>query len=216
MVMSLLKSGRHPMTIFTISLWTRNQRHARVYPLVKPCVLPIVVSPMIFHLILQGQSMFHYYVSISRVSSWSFPAALSVLVFHVPMVMLSLPRIFDDAPVARLTPPSWFTAEGAVHVDKGGDRSGILGGFSHVDSRAKYSLTEPIPLQGEHMAVEFIMEPFCPSGPSLLTMMTCARWCHFHTSYFTHKRKTPGGTERLIPSRTGPKGTNHSRQKAAA
>ena len=37
------------------------------------------------------------------------PQLLSVLVFPVPMVMLSLPRIFDDAPVACLTPPSWHT-----------------------------------------------------------------------------------------------------------
>ena len=36
------------------------------------------------------------------------------------MVMLSLPRIFDNAPVAYLTPPSWCTAEGAVLVDPGG------------------------------------------------------------------------------------------------
>ena len=27
--------------------------------------------------------MFRLYLSISRISSWSFPAALSVLVFHV-------------------------------------------------------------------------------------------------------------------------------------
>ena len=40
------------------------------------------------------------------VSSPSFAATLSVLVFQVPMVMLSLPRIFDDVPVAHLTPPS--------------------------------------------------------------------------------------------------------------
>ena len=69
--------------------------------------------------------MFLLYLSVSCVSSWSFPAALSVLVFHVPMVM-SLPRIFDDAPVAYLTPPSWSTAEGAVLVDPGGDRSGMV------------------------------------------------------------------------------------------
>ena len=65
--------------------------------------------------------MFHLYLLISCVSSWSFPEALSALVFHVPMVMLSLPRIFDDAPVAYLTPPSWYTAEGAVLVDLGRD-----------------------------------------------------------------------------------------------
>ena len=50
----------------------------------------------------------------------------SVLVFHVPMVMLSLPQIFDDAPVAYLTPPSWCMAEGAVLVDTGGNRSGMV------------------------------------------------------------------------------------------
>ena len=44
----------------------------------------------------------------------SFLAALSVLVFHVPMVMLSPYRIFGDAPVTYLTPPSWCTAEDAV------------------------------------------------------------------------------------------------------
>ena len=60
-----------------------------------------------------------------RVISWSFPAALTVLVFHVSIVM-SLPRIFDDAPVSHLTPPSWCTAEGAVLVDPGGDRSGMV------------------------------------------------------------------------------------------
>ena len=49
-----------------------------------------------------------------------------VLVFQVPMVMLSLARIFDDAPVAYLTPPSWCMAEGAVLVDLGGDRSSMV------------------------------------------------------------------------------------------
>ena len=57
------------------------------------------------HLISQSARMFYLYLSISCDSSWSLPAALSVLVFQVPMVMLSLPRIFDDAPVAYLTPP---------------------------------------------------------------------------------------------------------------
>ena len=45
--------------------------------------------------------------------SWSGPAALIALVFHVP--------IFDDAPVE-----SGCTAEGAVLVDPGGDRSGMV------------------------------------------------------------------------------------------
>ena len=43
---------------------------------------------------------------------------------HVPDV--SLTRIFDDAPVAYLTPPSWCTVEGAVLVDPGGDLSGMV------------------------------------------------------------------------------------------
>ena len=36
------------------------------------------------------------------------------------MVVLFLPRIFDDAPVAHLKPPSWCPAEGTVLVDPGG------------------------------------------------------------------------------------------------
>ena len=69
--------------------------------------------------------MIYLYLSISYVSSWSFSAALCVLVLNVPMVMLSLPRIFDDAPVAYLTPPSWCTAESEVYDDPGGDRPGM-------------------------------------------------------------------------------------------
>ena len=79
-----------------------------------------------FHLISHSPRMFHLYLSISCVSSWSFPAAPGILVFQVPMVMLFLPRIFDDAPVAYLTITSWCTAEGAVLVDSGGDRSGMV------------------------------------------------------------------------------------------
>ena len=66
------------------------------------------------------------YLSILCVSSGSFPAAVSALVFHVHMVTLSLPRIFDDAPVSYLIPQSWCTAEGAVLVAPGGDRSGMV------------------------------------------------------------------------------------------
>ncbi len=130
MVISLLEAGRHPMTVFTMSLWTRNPTPCSClssFPLKKTlCPSSVVVSPKFFHLISQSPRMFHLYLSISCVSSWSFPAALSVLVFQVPMVMLSLPRIFDGAPVAHLTPPSLCTAEGAVLVDPGGDRSGIV------------------------------------------------------------------------------------------
>ena len=83
------------------------------------------------------------------------------------MVMMSLPRIFDDAPVAYLTPPSWCTEEGAVLVDPGGDRSGVAYG--------EYNLTEPTPLQVDHVAVEFIVERSRPSGPFLRTMNISAR-----------------------------------------
>ena len=69
--------------------------------------------------------MFDLYLPISCVSSLSFPAALSVLVFRVPVVMLSLPQIFDDAPVAYLIPPSWCTVESAVLVDTGSHRSDV-------------------------------------------------------------------------------------------
>ena len=97
----------------------------------------------------QSPRTFHPYLSISCVSSCSFPAALSVLVFQVSMVM-SLPRIFDYAPVAYLTPPSWCTAEGSVLVDPGVDRSGMVWYgclfSSYGESLARYNLTEPIPL----------------------------------------------------------------------
>ena len=68
--------------------------------------------------------MFLLYLSISCVSSWSFPAALSVVPNAYGDVVSS--TIFDDAPVAYLTPPSWCTAEGTVLVDPGGDRSGMV------------------------------------------------------------------------------------------
>ena len=57
---------------------------------------------------------------------WGFPEALSVLVFHVPLVMLSLPRILGGAPAECLTSPSWCAPEGAILVNPGGDRSGMV------------------------------------------------------------------------------------------
>ena len=78
----------------------------------------------IFHLILQSPRMFHLYLSIS--CSWSFLSVLRILVVHVLMVTLSLPRIVDDAPVACLTPPSWCREEGAAIVNPGGDRPGMV------------------------------------------------------------------------------------------
>ena len=43
------------------------------------------------------------------------------------------------------------------------------------DSRAKYNLTKPIALQFEYVAVEFVVEPFRPSGPSLRAMKISAQ-----------------------------------------
>ena len=54
-----------------------------------------------------------------------------------------------------------------------------------------------IPLQVEHVAVEFIVEPFRPSGPCLRTMKIYE--CHVDTSYFTHNWETRGGRERIGP-----------------
>ena len=117
------------------------------------------------------------------------------------MVMLSLPRIFDDAPVACLTPLSLCMTESVVLVNPGGDQSGVAWFTSQGDSRAKWNLTEPIPL----WAFEFVMECICLYGPSLRIMKTSAHWCCVHMSYFTHNWETGGGQECLIPSRTGPK-----------
>ena len=75
---------------------------------------------------------------------------------------------------------------------------------SHGESWAKYNLTERIPLQAEHLAVEFIVEPFRLSGPFLRTMKMSAQSCRVDTSYFTQNWETRGGRERL-PSRIGQK-----------
>ena len=139
MVMSLLETGDIPWQCSQCPCEQEIQRNARVYPLLhwrKPCVLPLLLfcqsSSISFHTV-QGCSIYRN-LPISCVCSCSFPAALSVLGFHVPSVMLSLPRIFDDAPVAYLTPPSWYTAEGAVLVDLGRDWSGMVACFHHMVS----------------------------------------------------------------------------------
>ena len=106
------------------------------------CPSSVVVFPKFLHLILfyrvQGCSICTCLLCllVSGVSPqllvslhsmcWGFPAALSVFVFHVLMVMLSLPRILDAATVACLTAPSWCTAEGVILVDPDGDRSGMI------------------------------------------------------------------------------------------
>ena len=128
--MSLLQTGRHPMTMFTMSLSTKHPMPCSCwssFPLKKTLrSSPVVVSPKFFHLVSQSPRMFHLYLVLSCVSSLSFPSAVSLLVFHVPMVMLSLPPILDGASVACFPPPSWCTVQGAVFVDSGGDRSGII------------------------------------------------------------------------------------------
>ena len=113
-----------------MSLWTRNPMSCLClssFPLKKIlCPSSVVVLPKFFYLISQSPRMYHLYLSIPWVSFWSFPAALSVLVFHVPIVMLSLPQIFDDTPVAYLTPLSWCMLEGVVLVDPSADQFGIV------------------------------------------------------------------------------------------
>ena len=76
---------------------------------------------------------------------------------------------------------------------------------SYSESRARYNLMEPIPLQVEHAAIEFIVEPFHPSGPCLCTMKISTQCCRVNTSYFVRNWETHGGRECLISSRTGPK-----------
>ena len=71
--------------------------------------------------------MFQWYLSISWVSSSSFPANLRVLTFQVPIEMFSLPLIFLTfvPPVAYLSPMPQLLAVGAVIVKPGCDQSGI-------------------------------------------------------------------------------------------
>ena len=75
------------------------------------------------------------------------------------MVMLSLPRIFDDAPVAYLTPGvrrkarSLLTRATTDPVWYGCLLS------SHGESRVKYNLTESIPLQVEPWPLSSLCNP---------------------------------------------------------
>ena len=170
-VMSPLEIGWHPTTVVMMSVWTRNPIPCSClssFPLKKTlCPSSVVVWPKFFHLISQSPRMFHLYLPISCVSSWSFPAAFSVLVFHLPMVM-SLPRILDGAPdssvlvyVGRCSSCwSWLHW---ISYDQ------LIGCHWNGDWRARYNLVEPIPVPVEHMAIEFVVEPFCLSGPSFLS-----------------------------------------------
>ena len=81
--MSLLEIGRHPMTLFTISLCTRKSTPYSClssFPLKYPLRPPSVwISPDFFHLISHNPRMLHLYRSITCKSSSTLPAALRVL-----------------------------------------------------------------------------------------------------------------------------------------
>ena len=122
MVMSLLETGRRTMTVFNVR--ANKKSNAML-------VFILFVENLVSYLCCCFAKVLPSHFTESKdvpsvsvhscVNSWSFPAALSVLVFHVPMMMSSLPRIFGDAPVAYLTTPSCWTVVGAVLVDPGGD-----------------------------------------------------------------------------------------------
>ena len=92
MVMSLLETGCHPLTVFTMPLWKRNPMPCLClssFPLKKTlCSSYVVLSPKFFHFISQRSGMFHLYLSISCVSQWSFPAVVSVHGYVVSAIYL--------------------------------------------------------------------------------------------------------------------------------
>ena len=206
--MNLLETGWHPMTVFTMSLWTRNPMPCTglsSFPLRKTlCPSSFVVLPKFFHLISQSPRMFHLYLSISCVSSWSFLGVLSVLVFQVPvlvflvpMVMLSLPQIFNDAPVAYLTPPSWCMAEGMVLVDPGGDRSDMVCLLVVM----AWWVTGKVQPDGAYPSPGRTHSRWVHRGtlPPIWPLSLCyryAQWRCVDTSCFTHNWETHGGRER--------------------
>ena len=125
-VMSLLEIGRHPMTLFTISLCTWKLTPCSClssfplkYTLWPP---PAGISPDFFHLISHNPRMPHLYQSISYKSSSTLPAAHRVLTFQVAIEMSSRPRSL--ARVAHLPFPPWCPT-GNVVVVPGHDRSGM-------------------------------------------------------------------------------------------
>ena len=105
-VMSVLEIGRHPMTLFTISLCTRKPTHCSCvssFPLKYTLWSPSVgISPDLFHLISHNPRIFYLYRSISCKNSSPLPAALRVLTFHLAMVMFSLPGSLS--PVTHVVP----------------------------------------------------------------------------------------------------------------
>ena len=103
-VMSLLESGRHPITRSTISLCTRKSNPCSCFSsfLLKYTLLGFLQTFSISSHTIQGCSIC-IGPSHAKCSS-TLPAALQrVLTFHVAMVMSSLPRSL--APVAHLSFP---------------------------------------------------------------------------------------------------------------
>ena len=127
---SLLETVRQPMTVFTMSLCTRN-------PTPSSCLssLPLKynlwpssvdVSPKFFYRTSQRTKMFQRYLLISYDNSSNLPAIRKVFSFQKPIVILFLARILlVVTPVANFSPPSWCAREGAVLFDPGDDRSGM-------------------------------------------------------------------------------------------
>ena len=78
MVISLLETGQHNMTVFTISLWTRNPAPCSCCPLFhwrKPCVLPLLLFRQSFS------------ISFHKVQGWSIcTCPFRVLVPEVTMM----------------------------------------------------------------------------------------------------------------------------------
>ncbi len=142
MVMILLETGCQLITEFVVSLCTMMATPSSclscspLYHIL--CPSSVVASPKFNHLTSLIPNTFQEYLLISWQSSPNFPVAYSVLTFQVPTVMplvgsliFLVCRSSSLSPVADLSLPSWRTTMGgAVVVDPGRDRSGILSLFS--------------------------------------------------------------------------------------
>ena len=138
MVMILLETGCQLITEFVVSLCTMMATPSSclscspLYYIL--CPSSVVASPKFNHLTSLIPTTFQEYLVISWQSSPNFPVAYSVLTFQVPTVMplvgsliFLVCRSSSLSPVADLSLPSWRTTMGgAVVVDPGRDRSGIL------------------------------------------------------------------------------------------
>ena len=56
-------------------------------------------------------------------------------------------------------------ASTACGIEISAEKTKLMTNNTSGESQARYNLTEPIPLQVEYVAVEFVMESFHPSGP---------------------------------------------------